>query len=134
MDEILKVALIGLAVWQVTEILHHSLLLLPVRRWANKNSSVGVLRAFFAKLALCAFCKSHWVAGALVILLALSLEGVPYCFWTKYIIWIFAATRLAQLGNDLCYDFTRSPKHDIEEENDVQIDDEPAADDAVANV
>ena len=121
MDAI-NVVLVALATWQIVEILHHSELALPANKWANKNTQAGVLRSFLARAFRCPFCLSHWVAGVLVIGICLSQSNVPHCRYLEYVIWLFAAVRLANLGNDLAYGQTRSPKFE-DQDDDIEIDD-----------
>lgn len=99
----------GLAVWQVVEVWHHSELSLGARRKAKAAvAGASGARAFVLKLISCPFCLSHWVAGIACLLLLLGEQVSP---WFSYLVWIFAATRVANLGNDLSYYYNRTPKH-----------------------
>ena len=122
MENAVSVIVSALAVWQVVEIFHHSQLTVTLRKWALNASQGRWVRAFFGKLLSCPFCLSHWVAGGVVLLLWLTTL-VPEL---EYIIWIFAITRLANLGNDLSYNYCRSPKVDLEEDNAFSVNDGPA--------
>lgn len=124
-DSLSTVVIAGLATWQMVEVLHHSELTTQLRVWASQHALAGGWRSFVSRLVSCPFCLSHWVAGTCVLLLALSLEVLPYLGWTRYVVWIFAATRIANLGNDLAYAACRSPKHDLTEEDDVEVETGP---------
>ena len=115
---VFELLLTGLATWQIVEVLHHADITLSLRIRASESASLGGLRGFFSKLLSCPFCLSHWVAGALVVCLFLfkpvtSLPLAPLC--------VFAAAKLANLGNDLTYDSCRSPKVDLP--NDIEVTD-----------
>lgn len=133
--DVVNVVLAALAAWQVTEVLHHSEIALPIRRWAARNTQTGVLRSFISKAYNCPFCLSHWVSGAAVVIVAAASELSPWCYYLKYAIWILAVTRLANLGNDLAYNYTRTPKIDLEENpDDIEVEDEPIEDDEDTDV
>jgi hypothetical protein len=122
MDAI-NVVLVALATWQLTELLHHSELTLPFRRWTAGSTQTGVQRSLFARGFNCPFCLSHWVAAA--VLLSLFWDDLTgFGPLGKYLVWCLAAVRLANLGNDLAYERTRTPKFEVEE-YDITIEDEP---------
>lgn len=125
MDAI-NVMVAALAAWQVTEVLHHSEIALPIRRWAARNTQVGVLRSFISRAYNCAFCLSHWVSGGAVVAMLLATELSPWCYYIRYVLAVLAVTRLANLGNDLAYTYTRTPKIDLEENpHDIEVEDDP---------
>ena len=126
MDELAWVIVLGLATWQIVEVLHHSKITLSVRRWSSKSLSVQGFRGFLAQLIECPFCHAHWIAGALVLFTAIPLAlGCP---WTKPIVYIFAAVRLANLGNDVFYELCKTPKHDVEEIDEIVVEEGPSDD------
>ena len=94
----------ALASWQIIEIWHHSSLLAPLRSrtemWPNK---VG-------ELFVCPFCLSPWVA--LICVICLSLPETWLASWGVY---AFAASRLANLGNDFFKQYTLTPKVNFDE-------------------
>jgi hypothetical protein len=118
----LNVVLVALATWQVTEVLHHAEITLPVRRWTAGSIPMDASRSFFSRGFNCPFCLAHWVAALLLFLLALDLEGAPHCTGLRYAIWLFAAVRLANLGNDVFYTYTRTPRFEVEED-DITVED-----------
>lgn len=59
---------------------------------------------FIPDLMTCMFCLSHWVAAAVVVAWAWNPFGVPQLVLTA-----FAATRGAQLTNDLTKRWCRTP-------------------------
>jgi hypothetical protein len=122
-EDVLNVILAALAAWQVTEVLHHAEITLPIRRLTSGSAPRGALLGFFTKLYNCPFCLSHWVTGLIVVLL-LTADRLPYGNAIVAVIWIFAVTRLANLGNDLAYNYTRTPRFEVEEKSDLEIEDE----------
>jgi len=118
-----NVFIIGLAVSQLVEVMRHSELSLPLRIWAMNAASGGGFRGFFAKVVSCPFCLSHWVSGGFTLLLFIAL----WQFWPMQILaFIFAATRVANLSNDIFHDQLQTPQHEIVEDEDLeeQISDE----------
>ena len=122
---LVKVIIAGLAVWQIVEVTHHSKIALPARRWATGVLREGTpvrlyqpwlcFRLFLANIINCAFCQAHWWGGAIMLLLMFT--EVSAWFW--FVPCIFAATRLAGLGNDLSYDACRTPEYDVDVEEDI---------------
>jgi hypothetical protein len=97
----------ALATWQIVEIWHHSLLFADWRSitemWDNK----------LGELLGCPWCLSVWVgflcAGAL------HLTSVPLlgpC--VTIVLYGFAASRLANLCNDLFKSYCRTPKASVD--------------------
>ena len=110
---LLNILISALSCWQIVEIVHHGSIFAPLREWATRvelgtqaphGREVFVL-SFLARLIYCPFCLSFWAAVASIVLMLL---GSP----TSWIVAAFAVTRLAQLGNDLTYDWTRSPRYE----------------------
>lgn len=92
-------AVAALATWQIIEIWHHSSLLAPLRArvemWTNK----------LGELLVCPFCLSPWVAMLCVVCLC-----VPSMWLASWVVYAFAAARLANLGNDFFKQYTLTPK------------------------
>lgn len=114
-----SVIVIGLAVSQVVEVVRHSKLTLPLRRWALNAAPRGGFRGFVAGALGCAFCFSHWVSGAFTVLLILALWQ---CWYIQALAVLFAAVRVANLTNDILYGRIRTPKYEIVEEEDLDVD------------
>lgn len=110
----------ALATWQIIEIWHHSSLLAPLRSrtemWTNK----------LGELLVCPFCLSPWVALACVICLS-----IPEAWLAGWIVYAFAASRLANLGNDLFKKFNLTPKVNFD---DYEFDELESGDDSVYDV
>jgi len=93
----------ALATWQIVEIWHHSLLMAPLRArtemWTNK----------LGELLSCPFCLSIWVALLCVVTLSLAESGlVGRC--GSVVIYAFAVSRLANLGNNFFKQHSLTPK------------------------
>ena len=108
------VLIAGLAGSQLVEVFHHSSLFRPLQNWAAdtvdpeaKVPSVPIMM-FLARLFSCAFCMAHWLCAAMVLLTMLVFISP----WFHFVVWIFAATRVANLSNDIFYDRIRSPKNE----------------------
>lgn len=97
----MNVIIAALATWQIIEIWHHSLLFAPIRSitdcWQNK----------LGELLSCPFCLSPWVAA--ICLLGLQEFGFASLF-TQGLVYIFAVSRLANLGNDVFKIWNLTPK------------------------
>ena len=114
MEAFVSVLIAGLAGSQLVEVIHHGSLFRPLQNWAADTASpearvlpVPFVR-FFARLFNCPFCMAHWSCAAMVLLIMLSFITV----WIHFVVWVFAATRIANLSNDLFYDRIRSPKNE----------------------
>ena len=135
----------GLAVYQIVQVLHHSELSIPLRRWALKRiRGEGLLvdqdfLGFVAKAIACPFCLSHWVAGAASLVIVLSgllpspaARGGAFSFWaTLPFVWLiltFASAALANLINNILArcDADLTPRAWVEDEtnNHKVIDDD----------
>jgi hypothetical protein len=99
----------ALATWQAIEIWHHSSLFNPLRaRLENYQSRV-------VELLRCPFCLSPWIALLCVLVLDLGadLETGGHRLTVLLItapIYALAASRLANVLNDLTAGFNRTPK------------------------
>ena len=114
------VVVAALAAWQIIEIWHHSSLFAPLRArtemWTNK----------LGQLLVCPFCLSPWVALACVTCLS-----VPEVWLASWIVYAFAASRLANLGNDIFKQFNLTPKVNFD---DYEFDELESGDDSVYDV
>ena len=114
------IVILGLAVSQVVEVMRHSKLTLSFRTRALSAVSGGGLRGFVAQILTCPFCLAHWVAGGLTLLLFVSM----WAFWpAQFLAVVFAATRVANLSNDIFYNSIRTFKYEIEEVEDLEDND-----------
>lgn len=101
----------ALATWQIIEIWHHSSLLAPLR--ARTEMWTGKL----GELLVCPFCLSPWVA-----ILCIVCLRVTEAWLASWVVYAFAASRLANLGNDFFKQHTLTPRvfvFDDEFENDA---------------
>ncbi len=115
-----NIVVLGLAVSQVVEVMRHSKLTLSLRTWALGAVSRGGLLGFAAKILTCPFCLSHWVAGGFTLLLLVSM----WAFWpAQWLAVVFAATRVANLSNDIFYNSIRTFKYEIEEVENLEDND-----------
>ena len=109
----------ALATWQIIEIWHHSLLFAPLRArtemWVNK----------FGELLSCPFCLSPWIAALCVTVLTLAEYGLAGRIGSV-IIYAFAVSRLANLGNDFFKQYSLTPKIEFDYD-DEEFDDESGA-------
>ena len=121
----LNLIVCALAVWEIVEIWHHSVIMAPCRDRAE------LWQGDFGSLLRCPFCLSPWCA----LLCWGVLRGQP-CFsralqvhptdgWVTIAIafgwiattvgvtciWAFAIARLANLGNDIFYSRCRTVRH-----------------------
>lgn len=101
----------GLAVWQIVEILHHAEIAVPVRLWALAAADRPAgLRRFVGRLLLCPFCSSVWAGGFVTACLVSP--------WTAWFPFLLAASRFANLGNDLTAQRCRTPRFNENEDAD----------------
>ena len=111
MIALIALAVSALSAWQIVEILHHGSLFKEHRKtwrkWAEDKESK--YKRLLGELLTCPFCMSVWAAGISVVFWLSSV------LLLQLLVFVLAATRLAQLGNDLFYDFNRSPRDDIGE-------------------
>lgn len=92
-----EAVLAALAVWEVIEIWRHGDL------FAGLRARTEAYDTWWSYLLGCGFCLAPWTALAVV----LAWHYVPAA---KLVILAFAVARLANLGNDLAYDWCRTPK------------------------
>jgi hypothetical protein len=107
MDRLTTLILLALATWQTVEVLHHS----EVFYWAKIKAEdhMDGPFGFWARLYLCPFCLSHWVAAAYCIGLYTPVGGL-LSWWLI----VLAAVRLANLGNDLTKTWCQTPRFEPE--------------------
>jgi hypothetical protein len=104
----LNLIVAALATWQIIEIWHHSKLFAPAR--SRTEMWVGKL----GDLLGCPYCLSPWVA--IVCFSCLNAEKYFHAdtlYWfelTSLVIYAFAASRLANLGNDFFKPVTLTPR------------------------
>lgn len=117
-EVVLTLAIAALAGSQVVETIHHGSIFGAFRDWTRDRalSRIWVV-AKLGELFSCPFCFSHWTCAVMVIWL-FSVPAGSLLVWPVY---AFAATRVAQLINDLTSDFCRSPNRD---EVSVTLDDD----------
>jgi len=120
----------GLAGSQLTEVTNHSKIAFPIQKWASETAGKGGLRGFVAALVSCPFCFSHWACGGVMLLLlgaaAVTMYADPWIAPVlAFVPFALAATRVANLSNDVLYDYLRTPKHYVEEPEDLEVDDGP---------
>lgn len=116
--------IVALATWQAVEIWHHSYL------FAGWRARVEIWENAFGDLLGCPFCLAPWVAFILLVLLTVSSEptGDGYIRWhwgIDLIVMALAASRLANIGNDLIGRRCRTPKADQLPETDNDEPDDP---------
>lgn len=113
---VLWLALAALATNQAVETIHHGSLFVGLRRWARRVADSPLAlpeERWVGKLVSCPFCLAHWVAAAIVALVALGrLAG-----WVFFlpIAWL-AVVWLARWLNDVLYPWNRMHGSDDEEE------------------
>lgn len=94
----------ALAVWEILEIWHHSVLFAGIRARLEywENLAGDLLR--------CPFCLAPWTAGIVLLLSSwLDWSGRTAALW---VVWSFAVARLANLANDAFYSVCRTVKED----------------------
>lgn len=102
-----ELIVVALATWQIVEIWHHSLLFADWRSitemWDNK----------LGELLGCPWCLSVWIgflcSGAMQLT---SLQLIGPC--VQIVLYGFAASRLANLCNDLFKSYCRTPKASVD--------------------
>lgn len=100
----------ALAVWQTIELFRHGSVFSGVRSDLKARSRRESMLAY---LLLCPFCLSPWVALAVVL-----LSHIPGAEPLRIFVFAAAVSRLANLGNDLAYSYTRSPASDLKTDDD----------------
>lgn len=112
-----RLILLALGTWQTVEVIHHSKLFYPLKSTLSYfDDRSGPLRAAW-DLISCPFCLSHWVA--IIYMVGTCLPGIG----TAVMGWLFilSAVRLANLGNDLTWNYNRTPRYEGEENGNTQI-------------
>lgn len=95
----------GLATWQIVEIWRHSFIFASWRAWVEAHGG------FLSDMLMCPFCLSTWVgAWAAAVMIMASSANEP---WLAYLVYAFAASRLANLGNDVFHQWTRTAREDL---------------------
>jgi hypothetical protein len=116
--------IVFLAGMQIVEILHHGSLFAPLRAWAERRKDLETagetLRSWivrkFAQLLYCPFCEAPWACA----IAAFGWKWGGSVAWL--IIFALAASRLANLTNDLTHKWSRSPGGDSHsEEEELEI-------------
>ncbi len=107
----------ALATWQIIEIWRHSEITGRGRAVGeNWELSDYAFVRFWGRLAACAFCLSVWCAEFVGPVLVDHGFTAPWLQIPATILrWLafgLAASRLANLGNDLTYQWSRTTKHD----------------------
>lgn len=105
----------SLATWQVVEVWHHSELFADWRdrlragldsaAAAGDGRPRGSLTSWLAQLLTCPWCLSVHVG---MLLLFAGASGV---WWLQYAVAGLAASRLANLGNDVFHPYCRTPRN-----------------------
>lgn len=117
-----------LATWQAVEVWHHGLV------FASRRALCEERQGFFDRLLLCPFCLSVWVGCFVVPFLtvrpqtwlilftnypvwnAIVAVAISLAFLVQTVIAGLAASRLANLANDLFWDIARTPNKSEEED------------------
>lgn len=99
----LTLLIAAFAAWQIIEIWHHSALL------ANKRAEAEAQGGTLGKILACPFCLSPWVSLLCLIVLAIP-DGWYFGTLLQAAVKSLAISRLANIGNDLVYNFSRTPK------------------------
>jgi len=99
----------ALATWQIVEIWQHSTLMAPLRArtemWQNK----------LGELLSCPWCLSVWI-GMLCGALLTTADIVQASRVGSVVIYGFAISRLANLGNDVFKSYCRTPGFRIDDD------------------
>lgn len=116
----LDLAVAALATWQAVEVWHHGSL------FAGPRAALEVKSGFWARLLLCPFCLSVWVAVVAAVALDRGDRSPPWVdlgWVSRALTWALdqvllalraacyalAVARLANLGNDLTRGWCRTP-------------------------
>ncbi len=114
LEVLVSVLAVGLATWQAVEVWHHGELFADVRDGLGGTADgdwqaaglLGRLVMTASHLLLCPWCLSVWVSIFLTLLYA---SGI---WWLQCPVVALAASRAANLGNDLAYNRCRTPRAD----------------------
>lgn len=102
---IFEVVIVGLATWQAVEVYHHGSI------FADTRARFEAKGGFFADLLACPFCLSVWVG-----VLFAGMYMSDYVWLVSPVVGL-AASRLANLCNDLSRSYNRTPKGPESEEH-----------------
>lgn len=114
---LIMLPIIGLATWQAVEVVRHSELFAEARAAASNDDpwflpadwdELGI-NGFINALVLCPWCLSVWVALWFTLLSFTSLGAL--------VITALAASRLANVCNDLSYPACRTPKQSDDDDD-----------------
>lgn len=107
---------VSLAVWQTGEIWRHGRILSGLR------DQIDWLGGPIADLLLCPFCLSVWLGWLFCLLLVLRGQLTAAEPYIIVFVYGLAASRLANLANDLFHAYCRTPRVNVVEEN-VDVED-----------
>jgi hypothetical protein len=110
MDTLLQLLILALGTWQTVEVLHHSKIMYPLRK--VEKDTYEATGDIIAEAWGCPFCLSHWVAAGYALGLISPLTSVV-SWWLL----VLSAVRLANLGNDLTWNYCRTPRYEGEDTN-----------------
>lgn len=102
--------LIALSTWHVVEVCHHAKILQSIQDWADGAADGSGPSAILGKLYKCPFCLSPWVSLLHTILWFANPYGMGHAW-----LLIMSGARLANLGNDYFYSYTRT--HDADDDD-----------------
>jgi len=109
LDLLWEATVVGLGVWAAVECLHHGAIFERLRAYLEARGG------FFSELFVCPYCLSHNV-GLLLAAVAETVTvlstGWSWSILPRYLLVWLAAVRLANLGNDLAHDRSRTPRPD----------------------
>jgi hypothetical protein len=106
-DLAIRLAIAATATWQIVEIWQHSALMAP---WRQR---VELWRNRLGELLRCPFCLSVWVAWlccALLLVEPTEPRWQSALAVARGVLYGLAVSRLANLGNDLFYSYSRTPR------------------------
>ncbi len=114
---VFKLVIAVLATWQIVETLRHGSNFRGLRRWGNQHLESRWPIRIAAKLAICAFCQSHWAPVFVLFALFYGSSNIT-ARCAEFVTVSLAITRMTQLLNDLSHGYSRSPPADEEVEDD----------------
>lgn len=113
--------IVYLAGMQLVELYHHGSLFsstgaIPLRAWAERQTGhENRIVRYLANLLTCPFCEAPWACA----IVALGWRWGGPLAWL--IVFAIAASRLANLTNDLTHKWSRSPFGDSRSEEELEI-------------
>lgn len=96
---------VALATQQVVEVWHHSQLFADWRAYVEAREDV------LTKLLNCPFCLSLWAAATVAALWLAPYGDTGFGLVADWLVGLLAASRLANLFNDLFRGYCRTPGH-----------------------